>query len=163
MPNQLPVFACGIILYFLVTSPKEEWTINPSLVLVTSILYLIDLSSGRYMLFGPHLLFSIAFILLGYCLSKKDFWIFVNPITTYIGKVSYSMYLVHFAILYWLTRLKLVDLVPANPILNYCVRYLCVLVLSTVISTVFYNIIEVPFQRLGARLIRRTGKVISVS
>lgn len=159
-PSQLPVFASGIIMFFLITIPKTEWKVNPGNILALCFLFMIDLSLGITVFLGSHILFSIAFIALGFALSRKEFKIIVNPISEYIGKVSYSMYLVHFAILHWLTQLNLIDLMPSNAVLNYCIRFLMVLVLSTIVATVCYQIVEVPFQRLGARLIKRRVKPI---
>jgi peptidoglycan/LPS O-acetylase OafA/YrhL len=154
-PSQLPVFACGIIMFFLITKPKTEWKVNLGIILALCFLFMIDLSLGITVFFGSNILFSIVFIALGFALSRKEFKIIVNPISEYIGKVSYSMYLVHFAILNWLTQLNLIDLMPSNTVLNYCIRVLMVVFLSSIVAKVFYHIVEVPFQKWGVRFIKK--------
>lgn len=154
LPAQLPVFACGIIMFFLITEPRTEWKINPGFILALSLLFLLDLSLGFSVFFGIHILFSIVFIAIGFALSRKEFKILVNFASIYIGKISYSMYLVHFAILHLLTQLNLINLIPSNSIANYCVRFIFVLILSTFFSTITYHLVEVPFQKLGTKLIR---------
>jgi peptidoglycan/LPS O-acetylase OafA/YrhL len=75
------------------------------------------------------------------------------------------MYLVHFAVLYWLGKMGAVDFVTtATPVLaicNYLIRLFTVVVLSAWISLFFYNAVEFPMQRLGKKLIRsfRDGTV----
>jgi peptidoglycan/LPS O-acetylase OafA/YrhL len=152
-PSQLPVFACGIIMFFLITVPKTEWKINPGFILGLGLLFLLDLSLGFSVFFGSHILFSITFIAIGFALSRKEFKILVNPASVYIGKISYSMYIVHFAILHWLTQLNLINLMPSNSIANYCLRFVFVLILSTFFATITYHLVEVPFQKLGAKLV----------
>jgi peptidoglycan/LPS O-acetylase OafA/YrhL len=101
----------------------------------------------------------MAFALLGFALSRKEFSILVNPITVYIGKISYSMYLVHFAILYWLTKFNYVDIAPAGipyfSLVNYLLRFSCLLSITVVISSCTYYLIEVPLQNMGKSIVRK--------
>lgn len=157
--NQLPVFACGIILYFLVKTKPEEWRIDPIVVFFFCLLLLTQLLTNTAFIFPLHIQFAIAFVILGYTLSRKDFFLLINPITIYIGKISYSMYLVHFAILYWLTKFNYVDFAPADipyfNAVNYLLRFLCLASFSVLISTFMYHLIEVPFQNIGKSIVRR--------
>jgi peptidoglycan/LPS O-acetylase OafA/YrhL len=159
LPNQLPVFACGIIFYFLVKTPRSEWRAEPIVVFTLLMMFLAQLVSHTVFIFPTHIQFGIAFIVLGYALSRKEFYVLVNPITTYLGRISYSMYLVHFAVLYGLTKFNYVDWIPADTaylsLINFGLRF-CVLVsLTTLISTVTYHLIEVPFQNWGKKIIKR--------
>jgi peptidoglycan/LPS O-acetylase OafA/YrhL len=158
-PNQLPVFACGIILYFLVYTPRAKWRVQPIVVFTFAIMLLVQLGTHTRFVFPVHIQFGMAFIILGYALSLKEFYVLVNPITIYFGKISYSMYMVHFAILYGLTRFDYVDWVPTNTvalsIINYGLRFACLVSLTVLISTIFYRWIEVPFRNMGRRIIQR--------
>ncbi len=157
LPNQLPVFACGIIMFFIITVPKNEWKIKPEYLFYLAILILVQIATGTTLLFELNMQFAIAFIILGYSLSKKQFFIVVNPITRYIGKISFSMYLVHFAILNWLVESKILDVFSIRinhvEILNVAIRFLILLVLSVIVSTFFYHVIENPFQKIGRKII----------
>ena len=158
-PNQLPVFACGIILYFLVNTPRYEWHVEPIVVFTLSIMLLAQLATQTVFIFPVHIQFGMAFIVLGYALSLKEFYVLVNPMTIYFGKISYSMYLVHFAILYGLTRFNYVDWVPTDTLvgslMNFGLRLSCLVALTALVSAISYRVIEVPFQNLGKRIINR--------
>jgi peptidoglycan/LPS O-acetylase OafA/YrhL len=155
LPSQLPVFACGIILYFLVHTPRTEWFLEPVTILILSMLILAQLASGTTFFFPIHVQFGVAFIILGYVLSQNEFYFLVNPLTIGIGRISYSMYLVHFAILHWLVKLNMVDFIPAAPEFNYLIRLLLTVGLSAFLSYITYISVEVPFQNIGKKIIRK--------
>src|SRR5258708_10386611 len=87
-PNQLPVFASGLILYFLVTTPRDEWHVEPLVLFILSISILVQLATRTFFIFPRHILFGMAFVILGYVLSRKEFYLLVNFLTIYIGKIS---------------------------------------------------------------------------
>ncbi len=156
LPGQLPVFACGIILYFMVTTPVKEWNINPNYILFVSMLLLLRLATTSLLFLPDYITFAILFAILGFALSKNEALLFVNPVTTYVGKISYSMYLVHFAVLHWMAYLKILEPIKTNTpykdILNYGVRFVILLISTAIVSTIFYHLIEVPFQRMGKKI-----------
>jgi len=166
-PNQLPVFASGIILYFLVNTPRAEWHLEPALVFILSIMLLAQAATHTTFIFPVHVQFGIAFVVLGYALSLKAVYILVNPVMMYLGKISYSMYLVHFAIVNGLVTLNYVDWTPVNtPLLsavNFCLRFVCLVSLTALASTISYHAIEVPFQNMGKRIIKRMENIRSTS
>ncbi|WP_029904231.1 acyltransferase [Prevotella sp. 10(H)] len=158
LPNHLPVFACGIFLYFLVYTPKEQWKINPLILLFFPLSFLLQLATGRE-LYSQHVLFSFAFVAFAYVLSIKEFKIFVNPVSRFLGKISYSMYLVHFAVLHLLFKFDFLDYVSTGTVieslLNLGIRYSIVILLTVIISYITYRLIEKPFQQLGKRIIKK--------
>ncbi|CAN5275484.1 hypothetical protein BH11BAC6_BH11BAC6_11890 [soil metagenome] len=92
LPSQLPVFACGIIMFFLVTTQLDQWFVRPEYVLIITLLALMQLlTNDSLSIFAPHILFGVAFIAMGWVLSKRNYKFFVNPIFVYIGKISYSI------------------------------------------------------------------------
>jgi len=157
--NQFPVFACGIMLYFLVKTSPSEWRVEPVVAFIFCLLLLAQLLTDTSFIFPLHIQFAMAFGALGYILSRKEFFLLVNPITIYIGKISYSMYLVHFAILYWLTKLNYLDFassgIPYFNGVNYLLRFFCLASLTVLTSTFTYYLIEVPFQNIGKSIVRK--------
>ncbi len=147
LPNQLPVFALGILFYFLVKGDFASLRLNRVSVVLFTIMVVVKLFTGMPFI-SSHLLFATAFVLLGFILSRKQYKILVNPVVMYIGKVSYSMYLVHFAVLFFMVKLNFAVYVAETSALtalaNYFIRFILLVVISTAISTVFYNTIEVP-------------------
>lgn len=158
-PDQFPVFACGIILYFLIKTPAPEWQVQPPVALTFSILLLTQLITHTTFILPVHVQFAMAFVVLGYALSRVDFFILINAITIYIGKISYSMYLVHFAILHWLVKFNFVDLAPVTapyyPFVNYFLRFCCLTALTVLLSSCTYYLIEVPLQSLGKNMVKK--------
>ena len=61
------------------------------------------------------------------------------------------MYLVHFAVLYWLKQLNFIDYLDKGT-LSYIARFSIVSVLTILLSSILYKTIEVPFQEIGKRI-----------
>jgi peptidoglycan/LPS O-acetylase OafA/YrhL len=99
-----------------------------------------------------HIFFGIAFLMLGVALSKFRFKLIVNPIMQYIGKISFSMYLFHFSVIHWLTNLHFIEY-STNGLLNYVARFSLVTCLTVLISSFLYRAIEIPFQKIGKKII----------
>jgi peptidoglycan/LPS O-acetylase OafA/YrhL len=162
-PDQFPVFACGIILYFLIKTPPADWRVEPLVLLTFSLLILAQLLTQTTFIFPVHIQFAMAFVVLGYALSRIELFILVNTVTIYIGKISYSMYLVHFAVLHWLVKFNIVDFVPAStpyyPIVNYVLRFCTLTVLTVLLSSCTYYLIEVSFQSIGKSIVKRREHV----
>ncbi|MGY4334561.1 peptidoglycan/LPS O-acetylase OafA/YrhL [Bradyrhizobium sp. LB7.2] len=77
----------------------------------------------------------------------------VNPVTRYVGKISFSVYLFHF----WMIAYVREHLVPlwqnANPYFAAACFYISALTLSCVVASLTYRLFEIPGQALGATLI----------
>jgi peptidoglycan/LPS O-acetylase OafA/YrhL len=151
-PSQLPVFAMGIMMYFIVA--KKETTVRPVYLLILAGLWLYYQATGTGAIFPSHLLFGLGFLLLGIALSRYQPIGLVNPVTIYIGKLSFSMYLIHFAVLHWLQQFHYTDFV-SNPSLNYLIRYVLVVLCTIGLSTLAYRLVELPMQDVGKRVIGR--------
>lgn len=90
--------------------------------------------------------YGAIFALLALGLSKWRPILLVNPVICWIGKVSYSAYLVHF--------LVLSSAVPI-PRANFVVAYISLATMTIGLSTISYLAIEQPFNRIGRQLARR--------
>jgi peptidoglycan/LPS O-acetylase OafA/YrhL len=157
---QLPVFACGFILFFMVSDPGSLSQVDLKQVYKVALAFTAGLLIGFN--FG-HIVFGLAFTVLIWGFSKYELSLFSNRFTRYVGKVSYSMYLLHFAILHWMGKWHLLDLLPtgnvAFSLANYAVRYTILVILTLIASTVTYHLIEQPFQKLGKYIIKcKEGK-----
>jgi peptidoglycan/LPS O-acetylase OafA/YrhL len=158
LPNQLPVFTLGIVLYFIIVEKQTISDISYKSVLLISSFILLSLSTGINVMFPNITLFGIGFMLLAIGLSKGKNKFLINPLLIHIGKISYSMYLVHFAVLHVMQKVmrKLFIIYPIeNVYANFTIMYLSVIIITVIISTVTYNRIEIPFQNLGKRLIKK--------
>ncbi|MGL4598642.1 MAG: acyltransferase family protein [Bacteroidia bacterium] len=155
LPSQLPVFALGTVLYFLVFDAQKESIFSSKIGLSLCVILISNqLFPGKYALLPNHLIYAIAFLFFAFALSQKQYPIFVNKLTCFMGKISFSIYLVHIAVLHWLAHFQLVDF-AANPILNFGIRFVLLLAITVLIAFVTYRFIELPFQALGKKIIDR--------
>lgn len=157
-PSQLPVFCLGILLYFVIIENESLRNISGKSILIFCCLLFFQLGTGGESIFPRHILFSFGFLILGFSLSTFRFNLFINPIVSYIGKISFSMYLVHFAVLHWLAYFKFVDFFKSGS-LNFATRFFIVSVSTILISSILYRIIEVPFQKIGKKIINKLEKI----
>lgn len=160
LPNQVPIFSLGIILYFLIFPKGRENDKNDPQIFIYSLL-ISGLILLGYCIFGKGIpaiyKFSLSFIIIAFVCSQFKISIIENRLTIFVGKLSYSLYLIHFASLYWLNKLNLLDLIGNRTgtyaIGNFILRYIIVLLTSILISTIIYNVIEQPCIRIGRKII----------
>lgn len=169
LPSQMPIFLCGIIAYFLII--KNDYSINSKVLFALAV---IMVSHAIWTLLPNHFIISVGFTILLVSLAKFQTKLLINPFFTYLGKISFSGYLVHFAVLHWLNHFGLIDFISTNntlySILNFSIRLIVVVGISTAIATLFYHLIEVPMQNIGRNFINRLesnvtsgAKVVSIA
>lgn len=104
---------------------------------------------------SPHAMTSLAVALLIYLVSLKDglHQVLKHSFFQYMGKISYSLYLIH-----WLVGMKLIDLgyKIANNELEYPIflfsLWIVALLLTILSADIFYRIIERPSHHLSRQL-----------
>ena len=159
LPNQLPVFMVGFMLFFILRGGEGDRRVAPGLLIGFGLLFILHLATMRQILVPTHVLFAFGFLVLALGLARYPVKWIVNAPIRHIGKVSYSMYLSHFAVLHWLQEFGLADpIAPTSTLLgvvNYAVRYGMVVAVAVALSTVLYHVVEMPAMDLGKRLIKR--------
>lgn len=154
-PAQLPVFAVGFILFYLLKQDKFE-PINFKVLLWLAVAllaqFMLDFNSR-------HLIFSFVYLVLAFALSHFEPSLLVNRATRYLGKISFSMYLVHFAILHWMEKFGLLDIIDStsnsHSMANYALRFSILLFFSVIASSITFYLIEKPFQLVGKKIISK--------
>ena len=154
--SQLPIFVAGILLYHIITR-------YPSAVRPTS----IGLLCASLLMFGA----LVAISTLGNWLPKQFFYglaftvfslslyywpngVLVNGLTTLIGRLSFSIYLVHFMVLQMMRAIFPNGFI-VNGDIGFMVAFLLVLLVSTCISYATHRAIELPGIALGKRIVER--------
>ena len=104
LPGQLPVFGMGFVLFFVSQRlqpllPQWEGKKKKAGLMVAAVILACALGP-----FVPKYLFAvflsgIVFVALAVTLLIHPFRFFVNGFTVYLGKISYSVYLTHSAVL----------------------------------------------------------------
>jgi peptidoglycan/LPS O-acetylase OafA/YrhL len=105
-------------------------------------------------LIPQHIFFGLAFVPFALGLYHAPVKLLVNPVTKWIGRISFSIYLVHFLVID-----AMIQIIPngfiANKTLGFGLAFIIAVLLSVVISTFTYRFIEVPGIRLGKYFINR--------
>jgi peptidoglycan/LPS O-acetylase OafA/YrhL len=173
-PNQFAVFCIGIVMFFilkksmfddngwitkLTLAKKQYISIGCILISIVAGYLLLDRVStpvGQYALSGAFVLFTIG-------LAVYPFKAIVNKYSIYLGKISYSCYIVHFAVisaLYAVLQLIIstsdfnkIPEVYTVPV--FILLFILVVCVTIIIFNYIYKYIEVPGIALGKRLMRK--------
>ncbi|WP_339540584.1 acyltransferase family protein [Pseudomonas sp. RA_5y_Pfl1_P24] len=152
--SQAPVFLMGVFAYLFLTRAR----VSDAKMLIVGGLLFCFLSVKFWTLSHKPVthdvyagaMFAVLFVLVAYYPVR----ILVNKFMIGLGKLSFSMYLTHFAVLSLFTKLGVVSLLGSGnkESVAYC---FLVLLVSAGISLLTYNFIERPGVSLGRRLIER--------
>ena len=162
--GQLPVFIIGILGYLILREqyPRKLIAIfcGPLfIVLLLAFLYPIfnyqsNLIADKLFKTLHHFIAGGLFCTFAILLANWPTRLLVNKITTTLGKLSFSMYLTHFAILTYLSRLEFSDLFPKSNLASI-LHFMCVAIAAAAASYFFYRYIEKPGIAMGKRLIEK--------
>ena len=149
-PSQLPVFLIGVLTYFLIKEKNMRHFIK---VIVIFFAVLVVQFFSQLPIIAGHYIYGFVFLIVCVLLSRYPNYIFVNPFSCLVGKISFSLYISHFAVLFWLNYFHFFNFVSTHSILNYVLNLLILIFLSTIVSLFLYLFIELPGQRLGKKII----------
>lgn len=158
---QLPVFAFGIATYYFYLEKESAKRFLPYLWGVLVVFFvgatLVMPPNVFDKIVGHHIFAGALFALITLTLASFPYSLFVNRYITSIGKVSFSMYLSHFAFLEVFKFYNFTSLFPES-IVGSLSGYLLVALLSFSISVVFYNYIELKGMAFAKSLINTLNK-----
>ncbi len=153
---QLCVFALGFVTFYLF---KYDFFSQPSktkgiIITLIGILILIMFLYWVPPKIPEFFMFSIGFVVLLTGLKFYPMKLLVNPIINTIGKLSYSLYLTHFGVIFIFKTLLSQYFQTLNKDLALIIAFILVVLTSTLISAVSYRLIEQPGIRLAKKLIK---------
>jgi len=169
--NHLPVFALGFLLYHSVKSEVIRGAllasrIGPNLASLLLLAAIVGISLiGMRKTFDwatglppTHILISVCFALWALIVLVKPGKLVVNPVIVALGRVSFSVYILHFALLK-VTAMALESFWPFSATGIGSVAYMAVLLavaggLTFALAKLTYRAIEKPFIDLGKRITR---------
>lgn len=151
--SQLPIFSIGILVYWIMNDNLSNVKAITIISVAAVLVYFTFVEVPEFYVYG---IISLFYIL---ALHKKPFKLFVNRLFINIGKLSLSMYIVHFAIISIIQRsgyfnfLKIDTMWKVFPYLMG--TFLIILFASYIISYISYKYVEIPGQNLGRKLIKK--------
>jgi len=171
LPNQIAIFALGFTLFFVLSNASiherlEDYAKNKQTrVFVVGALFLVALTQFGTLKFvdsrppwiPSHFLTACVFALLMAVLmaSDKPLRIVVNPFLTKLGEVSFSAYLLHFAVLELArahAQLLGLDANRVETLIRLPITLFLVLLITFALSSVTYRVVELPMIGLGRRI-----------
>lgn len=159
LPHQMPHFGFGIVLYFLLI--KKEHFHNKHYPLLFHLIFLyfgFATISLYYLNYDWPLLhvvlsfwFSLGFSFMIYLVFTEEKKRLSGTIPRYLGKISYGLYLSHFAGYFIIGRFLGYDPVSGHSgfysFLNFGIRFLLCLAFSVVIASILRHVVEKPCQK----------------
>ena len=157
---EFPVFLQGICAYFIwkekilvVESLSHRRQISVLLLLAAVLLYTLLLPFSNWKLYPS----TVVCMLLLLALSSFPWPFFVNRVTRFLGKISYSVYLLHFTVVIWLQK-RTAELIITHPQWNmphaqFVASFAIVLLFTIPVATATWRWIEEPGVAAGRRVI----------
>lgn len=157
LPNQLPIFMLGIILFHLLKHPVRISKTGASLIILLSCAGLLGVFYAiKYFkledIVPEHVLVGILFSCIVFAMSQARIGLLENRVTRYLGKLSFSMYLWHFFVLECVAFV-IRRVVPAAPGIQLAILYLFSIPLICLVSSISYHKVELAGMKLGKKVI----------
>lgn len=159
-PAQAPVFVVGILVFlvFRQLAVRDDRRLGLALLAVSVLLMASGLGFGTYKnLISDTSWYGVAFGFLTLGLSLYPTRILVNRFTIWTGKVSYSVYLVHFGVIR-LWQAYFGEAWPVDGDRGTAIAVLLVAASSISLASATYWLVELPGIAAGKRLIERFGR-----
>lgn len=171
LPNQLPVFILGVILYHINKKMVFEYKTG-QILLITAIVLFVILSFFNFRTEYPFYLvkkeyvYGLIFVSFAIGMYTTNSKFLINSFIQKIGIVSFSMYLNHFLIItafgyfyngttkVWIDYLSLPKMIIHNDFVFVCFYFLVILV-TYFISKISYKYIEVKGIEFGEKWINK--------
>ncbi len=155
-PAQLPVFLLGVTLFHVIRAQQAVSNKGQQLswrfwLILSAVVFV---QPGGFHIFSQHFSRSIGLAFFVFTLFRFPVKFFVNRFTVFVGRISFSIYLVQDMVYYFLQQSGLVNFIPGNP-LDCIPRFILALFICIGVSYVTYRLVELPGQRLGKMLIQK--------
>lgn len=151
--SQLPVFCMGILSYYLLAKfPEGDKRLSLAFFigfLVVFYIFSFKLIDSEYL--PMHIGCAVAFVLLLFSLHCHAWTLIVNPLTIWLGKISFSIYLVHFIVIKRTSHFVVPQLSDYGN-LAFIIYFGIVMTLTTAIAYVCYHLIEQKGVEVGRRI-----------
>ena len=169
-PNQMPVFMIGYLVYFAFRDGHgrlPSWLMRTALygaiaamAALAILLKTVNVMGHGLGVFG-YTLYGICFGVFSFCLGEGAGRWLVNGPVRFLGKVSFSAYLMHFAIIHSRLDVPFVRSFfsedDANGGMFFLAYFPFLVVVTGLLSYVTYRFVERPMIALGNRMVSQYG------
>lgn len=154
--SQLPIFAFGIVNYYLIKKFPQDASLKvisklASIVLVTLLFAIVLYLNG---VVAIHIVFGPMFLGFSLLLYFRPLKVFVNFIVRTVGTLSFSMYLTHFVVLY-LMKVVFPEGFGLTENIDFFIAFVLITIATAGLSFGTYNLVERPGVRLGKKLVAK--------
>lgn len=164
IPNQFACFGFGMILFKIYqdgtyTKYISKKSTNLTLLLTVSAALLVVKKSGN--IIPPvHHIYACLFMVLALLLSVHPWKIYVNRFTVFLGKISYSSYLIHFLVIKQITLLieKTMPSLTTNTMMYFGIVTVASFIITIPLAYLSYKYIELTAVTLGKTMIKKLSK-----
>ncbi len=154
---QICIFALGFVVFFLF---KKEFFLRKSkqkgaIFICGGFLIILTLLYWSPPEIPSFFSFSVGFAILLIGLAFYPARVLVNPVINAIGKLSYSLYLTHFGVIFIFKTFLASYFQILNKDIALVLAFGLVVIASVLVSTLSYRLVEQPGIELGKKLIQR--------
>jgi len=153
--SQLPVFAIGIAAYFAIRDRSFRGTLASLAMAVCASVASVWLRGAEVSVpnvLKHHVAFSAGIAAIVVLLARHPFALVVNPATRFLGKLSYGLYLIHFAVIHFLASAFVARAGERGDVqsISFC---LITLGVATLLAFAANKLVEEPGISMGKRMI----------
>lgn len=159
LPNQLPAFGLGILLYHCIKDANGKAAVSPVYLILFCALIYIDNTTNGAIIDMQLEKYGMIFFIVVLALKQKNIPFLFNKAVYYTGDISYSIYLVHFAVIHFLNHGQMFNVfegrTAAYSYLNFIYNFSIGLFGCLIAASFLHYTIELPFQNYGKKLIKK--------
>lgn len=149
LPNQLPVFLLGFMLFHIVI--RKDTKLSPVAIVHLSLFLLLAFSFWKdWFITQCILLFPMVWLVS----AAPQFVGWNNRALQYLGKISFSLYLVHFSAIQVVLHFQILEGI-SRPVLRFFTGFTLVTLIAVIFSSFTYAFIEKPGMSLGKWVVDR--------
>jgi peptidoglycan/LPS O-acetylase OafA/YrhL len=153
--SQLPVFAIGVTAYFAIRNRSYRGVVASVVLGVCTSVASIWLRGSELTvpsILKHHVVFSAVLSVIVVFLSMHPVAVVVNPVTLFFGKLSYGLYLIHFAVIHYLTCAFAAQVGERGDVQSVSFFLLAASV-SVLLALMANRLVEEPGIALGKRIV----------
>lgn len=158
LPSQLCIFSMGFILYYVlkIIRNNKYQSRSFSFILAATSIAIMYIFSDAY---GKHVFYGTAFMLFSISLMLNRLPLFINAPVCTLGKLSFSVYITHFAVISAFDHIKIDSLISTYFYgdISFAVGTICVLIATAILSKLTYELVEKNGIKLGSHIIAKLG------